>query len=264
MAKNSTEIVPFGKYKGKPLDVLLQDHQYLIWLQTQPWFRNKYKSLYNIVVLGNSDKDQPTPDHNKLQAKFLDKTFLYNLFRSITPKYGRLSEYATINCTFEPNSGMDIDMKVCFDRDALKKRMEEIIGTSVSQLEEQLFSGKIYSFTKAEQILSNYLDKFDDFILPNFGLSQDIEKNITIHISFCSLQYKIELKTSLGDDYPCVLRKMKRQMQMIKERRYGCCRYNKIILLVDQFESEAITKEQLVQIFKNENIEVMFFDEIIE
>jgi uncharacterized protein (DUF3820 family) len=34
----TTSIVPFGKYKGQPVEALAQDRSYLDWLQTQNWF----------------------------------------------------------------------------------------------------------------------------------------------------------------------------------------------------------------------------------
>jgi hypothetical protein len=44
------EIVPFGKYKGQPVETLAADPDYCEWLIAQPWFTAKYRNVYNIVV----------------------------------------------------------------------------------------------------------------------------------------------------------------------------------------------------------------------
>jgi hypothetical protein len=42
--------VPFGKYRGQPVEVLVDDVQYAGWLAAQPWFREKYPNLHAIVA----------------------------------------------------------------------------------------------------------------------------------------------------------------------------------------------------------------------
>ncbi len=43
-------VVPFGKYKGQPVEVLLQDHNYREWLAEQPWLREKHITLYQTII----------------------------------------------------------------------------------------------------------------------------------------------------------------------------------------------------------------------
>jgi hypothetical protein len=42
MTDTDSKIVPFGKYKSQPIEVLAQDRPYLEWLFTQEWFRHRY------------------------------------------------------------------------------------------------------------------------------------------------------------------------------------------------------------------------------
>ena len=42
--------MPFGKFKGKPIKVLMQDEQYANWLKDQPWFREKFSNHYTLIV----------------------------------------------------------------------------------------------------------------------------------------------------------------------------------------------------------------------
>lgn len=66
----STDVVPFGKHKGQPIEVLLADPGYSEWLLAQPWFREKYTTIYQTIVNYGGEPVE-TPEHNELQATFL-------------------------------------------------------------------------------------------------------------------------------------------------------------------------------------------------
>lgn len=40
-------LITFGKYRGQPIDVLLNDEPYLKWCQQQQWFQERYPDLCN-------------------------------------------------------------------------------------------------------------------------------------------------------------------------------------------------------------------------
>lgn len=68
----SNDIIPFGKYKGQSLDFIAQrDPQYLQWLIKQDWMQEK--PIYQVIINQFSSTDEETPEHNRLQAKFLKK-----------------------------------------------------------------------------------------------------------------------------------------------------------------------------------------------
>ena len=69
------QLVPFGKYKGQPVEVMQMDTRYCEWLATQDWFREQYGNVYNQVIINNFTEASETPEHNKLQMLFLDKDF---------------------------------------------------------------------------------------------------------------------------------------------------------------------------------------------
>lgn len=81
------------------------------------------------------------------------------------------------------------------------------------------------------------------------------------HLLFC------ELKPELGDDYPCVLRKMKRQIELTKIdiKKYDYYRYHDIcyILIVDHYNSSTTDVNQLKQIFLQVNIKIIFLKELL-
>ena len=67
----SAEIVPFGKYKGQPVEVLAADTEYCEWLTAQSWFKTRYLNVYNTVINYGAEP-QDSPEHNQMQARFLD------------------------------------------------------------------------------------------------------------------------------------------------------------------------------------------------
>ena len=68
------KIIPIGKHKGKSVEeVRLIEPQYLDWLAAQDWFNKKYSDLIEAIRGGGQPAD--TPEHNALQARFLDPQF---------------------------------------------------------------------------------------------------------------------------------------------------------------------------------------------
>jgi hypothetical protein len=74
----AAEIVPFGKYKGQPVETLAADRDYCDWLTAQPWFSERYRNVYNVVVNYGAEP-QDSPEHNQMQARFLDDAWCFAL-----------------------------------------------------------------------------------------------------------------------------------------------------------------------------------------
>ncbi len=66
-----------------------------------------------------------------------------------------------------------------------------------------------------------------------------------------------EIKPQLGDDYPHVLRKMKNQKIMTTKKDRAM-----FVLLVKHFESDVTSKDELITIFRQDNIKVVFYDDV--
>jgi hypothetical protein len=43
-------LVPFGQYKGEPVEALLTDEDYCMWLLRQTWFTRRYSNLANQIT----------------------------------------------------------------------------------------------------------------------------------------------------------------------------------------------------------------------
>src|SRR5712671_7625107 len=78
------EVIPFGKYRGQPVEILAADREYVDWLTAQPWFRERYGNIYTLIV-NNFGEPAETPEHNTLQALFLDERFAASVFEVVNP-----------------------------------------------------------------------------------------------------------------------------------------------------------------------------------
>ena len=74
----SADLIPFGKYKGHPAETLLADPSYRDWLIEQPWFRERFVTLYQTVI-NYGTEPQESPEHNEMQAAFLDDALCLRL-----------------------------------------------------------------------------------------------------------------------------------------------------------------------------------------
>jgi hypothetical protein len=68
------EVIPFGKYKGQPVEVLASDRDYCNWLMAQTWFGERYPQVHTLVI-NNFGEPTETPEHNALQIRLLDDGF---------------------------------------------------------------------------------------------------------------------------------------------------------------------------------------------
>ena len=105
--------------------------------------------------------------------------------------------------------------------------------------------------------------------------------NESWHEIYVNVTRKIlcELKPSLGDDYPDVLRKMRKQIEVTEayflSNDKGCdsqerhkasgthyCIY--VLIIGGEFNAESATKEQLIEIFKTAKIQVIFMSDLLD
>ena len=61
-------MLSFGKYKNESInDVYQKDKKYLQWLNTQPWFKIKFKTLHRQTTQQLSENEKPlTIDQDKI------------------------------------------------------------------------------------------------------------------------------------------------------------------------------------------------------
>jgi hypothetical protein len=121
-----------------------------------------------------------------------------------------------------------------------------------------------------------YTDKFKEIKYDNnkfkkayycgskFNKEKDSIKIGEISNIFYHHNYYIEIKTSVGDDYPDILRKMRNQMEQTKlyVQKNNIEGSNVFILLIKTFNSVSTSKEDLLKIFNQAGIYVLFIDKI--
>jgi len=77
----SALIVPFGKHRGATVaELVAKDPQYVDWLQGQGWLVQRFAELHAALASRGAGTDD-TPEHNALQARFLDEGFRLALLR---------------------------------------------------------------------------------------------------------------------------------------------------------------------------------------
>lgn len=80
---DDANIVPFGKYRGRPIDEMMADASYCAWAMSQPGLRERYASLFTIIINGGVAPDMPTPEHNRMQLLFRNPDMRLATFRSL-------------------------------------------------------------------------------------------------------------------------------------------------------------------------------------
>lgn len=240
----SAELIPFGKYSGQPVEMLAEDHQYADWLIQQPWFRQKYANLYSVVI-NNFQTPNETPEHNALQARFLDDEFCRKMAALIFPK------------RFPITSESLMAALALMAEETLRKFPFRLhtpfldAQLSTEQLGDDLIVVKIQALTgdvcPRKQDIEEWFRVRSNMITIS---RKEFENARGVDVRFMAesatgefVEFDVERKPSVGDDYPAVLRQMKRSGARI--------------LVFRTFSSAAISREQLGQIFRCDNIRVV-------
>jgi len=126
--RSETQIIPFGKYKGRPVESLAADREYCEWLISQEWFRTKFIGIHTLIV-NHFGEPTETPEHNLLQACFLDAEWCqrfcmslgfadsFALFLKRSRAYSGTWRFAVFDREFE-TEGIDVKLSGCMMNDA--------------------------------------------------------------------------------------------------------------------------------------------------
>jgi uncharacterized protein (DUF3820 family) len=216
----SDKVVPFGKYKGRPIvEVIETDPAYLQWLTAQDWFRANYVTLHQTIINRGAETEE-TPDHNALQVMFLDDDFCLRFCRAHTSSFDE-----------------DVRERLEHCRAPDQFSFRHVLGHHRGAIEAML----------AKPISTIKTTVHRDFEVRGV----DVELRICFESPDHSIEwvsadysYKIEIKPTVGDDYPAVLRQMKRNE-------------SKTLFLKDYIGVGA-TKEQFIKTFAASGFNVVF------
>lgn len=236
---NSNEIVPFGKYKGQPIEVMQHDRGYCEWLMGQDWLQTRFPQLRTIIV-NNFTEPSETPEHNALQARFLDDDILIATLLAVKgedwfPKGCLANELKPVKVAFEQR-GADVLIQKDYHRITITDEVK------IQKTLERLMNG--YS-----QSWGYYKDECEDAL-------KEYSKTgiLTAVIRFSDIA--IELKPSMGDDYPAVMR------QVSAMSRGGDFFHS--VVIIGSYAGRGATLEQVRTMFEKSNIKLFLLSEIEE
>jgi hypothetical protein len=225
-----TNVVPFGKYRGQPVELLAADRGYCDWLMGQAWFRDRYANVYTLIV-NNFGEPAETPEHNALQARFLDQHLARALlaalqWQPVVDPMGYLRQTISYN----------------------EQQAKQYSGNRATLDAAKAVEAELAGGTAADEALG--ITATVEFEVGGWDVI------ITAVARWDQAQYVlIELKPSLGDDYPAVLRQMK------ANRSADYYRPNKV-LVFDRFAASGATLDQVRAIFGASGFTMLSIDEI--
>lgn len=215
VCEDMNQLMPFGKYKGQPVSVLAGDPSYCDWIMGQDGIKQKWPVVYNLIV-NNFTRSEDTPEHNRLQAQFLDRNFvekfLYHVSRYIWPS--RADCYRRVQMDFEFR-GWDVYFYVSDDIYRIK-------------------DNAIVDYTHSQRIF-------------------------------------VELKPSVGDDFPTIMREMRTHSRIsYQERTYNggyttvtdTLNPNDCWLVYDRYNASSVTETQMRKMFEVNGFHVVSLTEI--
>lgn len=237
------DLVPFGKYKGQPIEVLESDPKYAEWMSQQPWLKQSHPSVYNFII-NNFQEPSETPEHNAMQSRFLDRGFCFGVLAASKKAINRewswwksaTSRYADDCVRFTPTVGATSTIKVSSDQEAITMCCGEV------------WKGTFHASRciGSERIVKSWSN------LVQTGCNVEFEtlKGCDVALTFPSLlhSFSVECKPHVGDDYPAVLRQMKRSGAKV--------------LLVGTFSSLAVSILQFERMMHSQGIAVVFLSEV--
>jgi hypothetical protein len=224
-------IVTFGKYKGRPVTDMLADTKYVEWCKQQEFFKN-HTTIYNICV-NQTIGSQPskTPEHNRMQNLFLDKGRVALLL-------AKLIATDDDHTTYLVEQFINDDLRVEFEG---KFNWDIIIG------------GTCYTPYKCTNswVVSTVAFKSTKKTCASEGKCICIDRVSSTYI---------EIKPLVGDDYPTILRKMNTQKEITLKMKGRASQ--RFLLLIKDYQSSTTTKDELIQIFKQSDILVVFIHDV--
>ena len=259
MDTQTLPLVPFGKYKGEPITTLLNDTKYLDWCKQQEWFQ-KFPIVYNICVnqtITTSNQNSKTPEHNKLQNFFLKRSFNIEFIKKIL----RFDKYKNLLDKLYDSE----EYKIYYENQRFDTIDYGLESARIKPIFETIFNWDVTLSCdcNGSKIILNpkYYNEqhvIYEKLFKNINHMMSYSFNDPCKYTFPSMNINlyIEIKPLMGDDYPNVLRKMTTQKKITNDKD------GIYILLIDEYASSNTSKEQIIQIFRQSHIRVVFISEL--
>lgn len=279
-ALTPVQLLPLGKYKGKPYDVLLTDSAYALWMLQSMYAKleHQHPALFAFLISRFGPPDQ-TPVHNALQNRFLDEAFCLKFGLASSPRLREAAAHLSqLNFDLEGFWRKNVrdslashlrlsdvesnktalargTKKLEVMRDALAKEWE-LLRLYGADRDKVVRDGKVNPLRfyglefEAEGADVSYRMElgYELFARRSDVVTGAHRETARLAQLAAQLGFRIEVKPVVGDDYPAVLRRMK------------TARNN--ALLVEEFNGSGATWEQLVKVFALSNISVVLLEDV--
>lgn len=242
-----TSLVPFGKYKGQPIEQLLADQPYLDWLTSQDWFRQKYQNVYAIII-NYPGKPTETPAHNQMQVRFLKRKYQLQLALLLLGvdlfKWNQAYFDSNIGAMLENAKLENENYGVDYVAKKLKEALLRNDGINLLTISKPVFEDK---GTDVSYVVSYGYGDFsvydpEQFCAPKFfGALWSCSTSVGL---------RIELKPSVGDDFPAVLRQVKADRSNV--------------LVLREYTGSGASWDEFVNFFASQGITVVMEADIEE
>lgn len=243
MTDQDIQLMPFGKYKGQPLEIVMSDKNYVEWLTNQEFIKEeKNINIYNFLVNGNNDLAF-SKEHNEIVAMFYDKSFRdkfliyslgFNKFSDLCNEYINKTIYYDYRIKQRLNKTILHDCKKNDNKFFVENNPKSTFWSDVSTE----FYGWDIRITDSRLYFYNDLYFLDTPCCERTNLY-------------------IEIKPLLGEDYPNVLRQIKRNINFVKKSISDC---SNVFLILKEFNCSSTSIEILKEMFYP--IKIFFVDEI--
>jgi len=268
-------VIPFGKYQGRLVeDLLADDPAYLQWPIGQDWFRAKFTFLHQVIINRGAAPEE-TPEHNAMQVRFLDDDFCLRFIRCYRPDIDEMARKA-LQALLDRSRGAT--QKEIADAKRQQERLQhdltqhaeyaagrvtyrpyhspETLRAELEKIADKILDlGMCLTFLSGSNVASEII-KFDFLrVFEARGVDvaltvqatcphYDLAATLAIQHQHRSDVLPIEIKPTVGDDYPAVLRQMKRN--------------ESVALFVGEYTGKGATPEQFIKTMATANIRVIF------
>jgi hypothetical protein len=247
------ELFPLKKYLNQPIEVVLRDSNYCIWLLSQAFFRSEEYKHFRLIIADYYGEPDNTPEHNALQKRFLDERYCLALGKLCGWKPMRKNDclrsfgkvIKLVNDLPEKNTD---DFYAKRDKIDELKEMKDYMERAFIEKDGKLFADDVPFFETKSLFEENTWDviiKSDDTFCRDECAAW---KDCIIR----SWQIAVEVKPLVGDDYTKILLKMKAASF---HPQYQC-------LVYENFYSTVTSLEELKKMFESSGYLVFSFSEI--
>ena len=270
----SAIVVPFGKHKGTTVaELLAKDPAYADWILAQGWVAERFAELHAAIMTRGAGTDD-TPEHNAIQAKFLDRTFVMAFLLSMDKGVVEAKRQEFRDSWIWWNTSKDREqLQTCkrnieyhqrystseyYDMSTIAslppERMERYqaeLKAHKKQLAEEesnaaTIEARIATVGAPQPVFHNHVEfehRGVDVVL-KWAWHEGGAGPIGSHGGCCA----IEIKPSFGDDFPTIMRQMRR--------------LNASYLLAEQYTGRAVPLQDLRRMFGANGVRFLLLREI--